>query len=101
MFDLDLTDDQKRDVTARMKVPAISFAVLMGLLAINILLGATMPFEKVWIVEALVLATMVVVVLLFSMEIIHEPPLIRLYAVLGFCWVAILFTMTLIDYLTR
>ena len=101
VFDLDLTDDQKRDVTARMKVPAISFAVLMGLLAINILLGATMPFEKVWIVEALVLATMVVVVLLFSMEIIHEPPLIRLYAVLGFCWVAILFTMTLIDYLTR
>ena len=101
MFDLDLTDDQKRDVTARMKVPAISFAVLMGLLAVNILLGATMPFEKVWIVEALVLATMVVVVLLFSMEVIQEPPLIRLYAVLGFCWVAILFTMTLIDYLTR
>ncbi len=101
MFDLDLDDDQKRDVKARMKVPTISFAVLMALLAINILLGATIPFEKVWILETVVLATMVVVVLLLSMEVIKEPPLIRLYAVLGFCWVSILFTMTLIDYLTR
>ncbi len=101
MFDLDLDDDQKRDITARMKVPTISFAVLMALLAINVLLGATIPFEKVWILETVVLATMVVVVLLLSMEVIKEPPLIRLYAVLGFCWVSILFTMTLIDYLTR
>ena len=101
MFDFDLDDDQKRDIKARMKVPTISFAVLMALLAINILLGATISFEKVWILEAVVLATMVVVVLLLSMEVIHEPPLIRLYAVLGFCWVSILFTMTLIDYLTR
>ena len=101
VFDLDLSEDQKRDVKARMKVPTISFAVLMALLAINILLGATIPFEKVWILETVVLATMVVVVLLLSMEVIKEPPLIRLYAVLGFCWVSILFTMTLIDYLTR
>ncbi len=101
MFDLDLNEDQKRDVKARMKVPTISFAVLMALLAINILLGATISFEKVWILETVVLATMVVVVLLLSMEVIKEPPLIRLYAVLGFCWVSILFTMTLIDYLTR
>ena len=101
MFDLDLDDDQKQDVKARMKVPTISFTVLMALLAINVLLGATIPFEKVWILETVVLVTMVVVVLLLSMEVIHEPPLIRLYAVLGFCWVSILFTMTLIDYLTR
>ena len=101
VFDLDLDEDQKRDIKRRMKVPTISFAVLMVLLAINILLGATASFEKVWILETVVLATMVVVVLLLSMEVIHEPPLIRLYAVLGFCWVSILFTMTLIDYLTR
>ena len=101
MFDLDLTEEQKRDIKARMKVPTISFVVLIALLAINILLGATISFEKVWILETLVLATMVVVVLLLSMEVINEPPLIRLYAVLGFCWVSILFTMTLIDYLTR
>ena len=84
-----------------MKVPTISFAVLMALVAINVLLGATIPFEQVWILETVVLATMVVVVLLLSMEVVKEPPLIRLYAVLGFCWVSILFTMTLIDYLTR
>ncbi len=101
MVDFDLSEDQKRDIKARMRVPTISFAALIVLLAINILLGATIPFEKVWILETLVLATMVVVVLLLSMEVINEPPLIRLYAVLGFCWVSILFTMTLIDYLTR
>ena len=101
MFDLDLTEEQKRDIKARMKVPTISFVVLIALLAINILLGATISFEKVWILETIVLATMVMVVLLLSMEVINEPPLIRLYAVLGFCWVSILFTMTLIDYLTR
>ena len=101
MIVFDLDDDQKRDIAARMKVPTISFAVLMALLAINVLLGATIPFEQVWILETIVLATMVVVVLLLSMEVIKEPPLIRLYAVLGFCWVSILFTMTLIDYLNR
>ena len=46
MFDLDLDDDQKNDVKARMRVPAISFAVLMALLAINVLLGATIPFRE-------------------------------------------------------
>ena len=84
-----------------MKMPVLSFLALMVLLGINVLLGATMPFRTVWIVEALVLLAMVLVVLAFSMEVVHEPPLVRLFAVLGFCWVGILFAMTMIDYLTR
>ncbi len=101
MVDLGLTPEEKRKLMARMRVPAFSFVTLMGLLAVNVLLGATLPFPQVWIVQLLVLVTMVAVVLLFSMEVLHEPPLIRLFSVLGFCWVGILFAMTLIDYLTR
>ena len=33
---------------------------------------------------------MVALILLVSMEVIHEPPLIRLFSGLGFFWVAIL-----------
>ena len=44
---------------------------------------------------------MVATVLLFSMEVRKEPPLTRVFSLLGFCWVAVLFGMTLIDYLTR
>ncbi|HEX4768910.1 MAG TPA: oxidase [Lichenihabitans sp.] len=101
MFELGLSAGEKRKLMARMRVPLFSFIALMGLLAVNVLLGATLPFPQVWIVQLLVLATMVAVVLLFSMEVLHEPPLIRLFSVLGFCWVGILFAMTLIDYLTR
>ena len=44
---------------------------------------------------------MVALILLVSMEVIHEPPLIRLFSGLGFFWVAILVGMTLTDYLAR
>ncbi len=44
---------------------------------------------------------MVVTILLFSMEVRHEPPLVKLFAGIGFFWVGILFTMTLVDYLSR
>ena len=52
-------------------------------------------------VELPILLCMVATVLLFSMEIIEDPPLTRLFSVIGFCWVGILFAMTMIDYLTR
>ncbi len=35
------------------------------------------------------------------MEVRHEPPLVKLFAGIGFFWVGILFTMTLVDYLSR
>lgn len=96
-----MTDEEKQDFWRRMKVPTFAFAALLLLLGVNVLLGAWMPFGAVWIVELLVALAMIVVVMLFSMEVLHEPPLIRLFSVLGFCWVGILFAMTLIDYTTR
>jgi cytochrome c oxidase subunit 4 len=99
--DPSLTPEQRRRILARMQVPLLSFVALLALLGINVLFGATNPFPQVWMLETLVLASMVAVMLLFSMEILHESPLIRLFSVLGFCWVAILFGLTMIDYLTR
>lgn len=96
-----LTDEQKRDLLKRMNLPVRCFVGLLLLLATNVMFGVWRPLAGVWILELLVLLAMIVIVLLFSMEIVEEPPLIRLYSVLGFCWVAILFGMTLIDYLTR
>ncbi len=84
-----------------MRVPAFAFAALMLLLCTNVALGFFMPFGTVWILELAVLLAMVVIVLLFSMEVIEEPPLFKLFSVLGFCWLGILFTMTMIDYATR
>ena len=95
------TEGQARELLRRMGLPLRVFAGLMLSLGTLVLLGATTPFPTVWAIELAVLLVMVASVLLFSMEILREPPLIRLYSVLGFCWLCILFGMTLIDYLTR
>lgn len=96
-----LTDDQRRALMRRMGLPIRVFVGLMLSLGTLVLLGATTPFASVWVVELLVLLAMVLTVILFSMDVVREPPLIRLFSALGFCWVCILFGMTLIDYLTR
>ena len=96
-----LPADQRRAFLERMNLPIRVFIGLMLLLATNIMLGATGLFPQVWIVELLVLAVMIVITLLFSMEILHETPLIRMWSIVGFCWLGILFGMTLVDYLTR
>ncbi len=98
---LGMSPDERKDLWRRMRVPVFTFAALLLLLGVNVALGALMPFPSVWIMELAVAVVMIVVVLLFSMEVLHEPPLMRFFSVLGFCWVGILFTMTLIDYLTR
>ncbi len=96
-----MTRADKRALLTRMCEPALTFVGLMVLLAINVAAGDLQPFPGVWILNLGVLVVMIATVLLFSMEVIQEPPLVRLFSVVGFCWVAILFTITLIDYLTR
>ena len=95
------TPAERDRIMGRMRVPILSFVALLVLLAVNVVLATTVTLPHLWVIEALVLVTMVAIVLLYSMEVLHEPPLIRLYSTVGFCWVAILFAMTLIDYTTR
>ncbi|WP_280138138.1 MULTISPECIES: hypothetical protein [unclassified Methylobacterium] len=44
---------------------------------------------------------MAAIIIRVSMAVRHEPPLVRLFAGVGFFWVAILFGMTLTDSLGR
>ena len=44
---------------------------------------------------------MVAIVILFAMEALKDPPITRLFAAIGFFWVAILFALTMVDYATR
>ena len=86
---------------SRLRTPVRTFLALLALLAVNLGLGATRPFEQVWLLELAVVGAMAAIIVLVSMEVRHEPPLVRLFAGVGFFWVAILFGMTLTDYLTR
>lgn len=74
---------------------------LLVLLAINIALSVTALFAHVWAVQAAIIATTTFIILWFSMDVGREQPLVRLFAALGFFWVAILFGLTFIDILTR
>src|SRR4051794_21269604 len=96
-----LSDDDRALFWRHLRTPLLTFLALLALLAVKVTLGATLPFRNAWIVELLVVTAMVAIILLFSMEIRHKPPLIRLFASIGFFWVAILIGMTLTDYLAR
>lgn len=98
---LDLDAQQKHDLRRHLRTPLLTFVGLLVALAINVTIGWFQPLPQAWILNLGILVAMVATVLLFSMEVIKEPGLIRVYSVIGFCWVAILFTMTLIDYLSR
>ena len=96
-----VTDEQRRTLRRRMRVPTLAFAALLTGLAGIVLIGALGQSHLGSIFEFAIMVCMVLTVLLFSMEVTEEPPLLRFFAALGFVWVAALFTMTLIDYLTR
>ena len=96
-----LTRDQRQALKHALREPVLTFLALIGLLTINVVTGYLQPFPQVWMLNLGVMALMIATVLLFSMEVIREPALICFFSVLGFCWVGILMTMTLIDYTNR
>jgi cytochrome c oxidase subunit 4 len=96
-----LTVEDRALLRRHLRTPVLTFLALLALLAVNVALGASLPFAQVWIVELLVVAVMVAIILLVSMEVRHEPPLVKLFSGIGFFWVAILMGMTLTDYLAR
>jgi cytochrome c oxidase subunit 4 len=96
-----MTPQDRRLLWRHMRTPVLAFAALLALLGTNVLLGALLPFGRVWIAECAVMTAMVLVVLLFSMEVLHEPPLLRVFSILGFFWLAIMFAMTCVDYFSR
>ena len=95
------SNQDRTTLIKHLRVPVLTFLALLSLLAVNVTLGATLPFADVWIVELLIVTAMAAIIILVSMEVMHEKPLVRLFAGIGFFWVAILFAMTLTDYLAR
>ncbi|WGF90943.1 oxidase [Marinivivus vitaminiproducens] len=77
------------------------YAVLIGLLALNLILvhlpiGILRP-----LLLLAVAAVQAGITLWLSMEVKRQPPLVRLYAFLGFFFVLTMFALTLNDYLGR
>ena len=95
------TAEQRRAIWRQMRAPTFAFLALMLLLGVVVLLGALAPSRTSSIIEFAALVAMVLTMLLFSMEIRDEAPLLRFFSSIGFAWVAILFTMLMVDYLTR
>ncbi len=99
-----LSSEDRALLRRHMRKPVLTFLALLALLAllaVNVALGATVPFAYTWALEMAVVSVMVALILLVSMEVRTEPPLVKLFSVLGFFWVAILVGMTLTDYLAR
>lgn len=95
------TSTDKSELWRHMRGPVVTFAALLGFLAINVAIGWFQPFRGVWAAEGAVMLLMIATVLLFSMEVIEQPALVKFFSILGFLWVGILFGMTMIDYVTR
>ena len=89
------------ELKRRIRTPFLTMLALLALLGVNVLLGVYFITGRAWIFEVFVASSMVATVIVVAMEAHKEPPLIRLFAGLGFFWVAILFALTMVDYATR
>ncbi len=90
-----------REIRDHMRVPAFAGAALLFFLLCIVLLGTIVPGRTASFLEAAIAICMMITVLLFSMEVRHQPSLMRLYASFGFIWLSILAGMTMVDYWTR
>jgi cytochrome c oxidase subunit 4 len=84
-----------------MKTYMIVFGTLMVLLLLSV--GAADLDLGRWnfIAAAGIATCKAVLILLFFMHVRYSSPLIWLFSVAGFFWLAILFALTLSDYVTR
>ncbi len=96
-----LAPAEKRQIWAKMRVPAFAFVALLCMLAATIVVAQLWPGRTGSFVIAGIVLCMILTVLLFSMDVRLETPLMRFYSLLGFCWLTILLAMTMLDYWTR
>lgn len=77
------------------------FAALLVLLAITV--GAAyLPLGRWGVVVALAIAfSKATLVMVYFMQLRHRSSLVRIFAIGGFFWLALLFVLTFADYLTR
>lgn len=95
------TPEQRREIWRQMRAPTFACVALMVMLGVIVLLGSLAPSHVSSIIEFSLLVAMVLTVLLFTMEVREEDALMRFFAFVGFCWAAALFSLVMLDYLTR
>lgn len=81
--------------------PVTVFVALLALLAANVSLGALRPNGRLWPLELSIVAIMVAITILYSMEALRQVAVVRLFSMLGFVWLGILFGLTMLDYVSR
>ncbi len=96
-----LSEADQHVLRERMRTPAYAFVALLAMLGVIVLLGGYLPFRNAWMLEATLTFAMVLTVLLFSMEVLKEEPILRVFSFAGFFWVLVLMGMTVLDFLTR
>jgi cytochrome c oxidase subunit 4 len=96
-----LRTELRGELGERLRVPALVWLALMVLLAVITAIGALAPAGHWWIAEFFCMVVMVSLIVVVSMEMLRHQPIVRLFSVLGFFWVSILFGMIMVDYLTR
>lgn len=89
------------ELRRHLRTPFLTMLTLLALLGTNVILGIFFISGKMWIAEVAIAMVMVATVVMIAMEAHKEAPLIQLFSGLGFFWVAILFTLTMVDYITR
>ena len=84
-----------------MKTYYIIFGLLIALLALSVLVAELDLGRWNFIAAAGIATCKAVFILMFFMHVRYSSHLIWLFSVAGFFWLAILFSLTLSDYVTR
>ena len=84
-----------------MRTYIVIFAMLMALLFLSVAVAEVNLGRWNFLAAVAIASCKAVLILLFFMHVRYSPPLIWLFAIAGFFWLAILFALTLSDYVTR
>lgn len=74
---------------------------LMVLLVLTIIVSMVNLGPLAPLVALIIASTKAILVILYFMHVLEQPPLVKFFVSIGFFWLAILIGLTLSDYLTR
>jgi cytochrome c oxidase subunit IV len=77
------------------------WALLIALAVINIALAFLPIGAWSWTIAYPIAALMALLIMIFFMHLHESTTLIRIFAVAGFFWLMLLFSISMADYLTR
>ena len=98
----DLPEEHSATEHVSLSTYLVVFAALMALLIVTVAVAFFVHAGDLNLIIALVIATIkAALVVLFFMHVKYASRLTKIFVVAAFLWLAILFTLTVADYLTR